>query len=139
MLRVCLLRRELLHALPQAERPHISPHLLYVGKALLFGAALTHIKPTQGIVSIEGPYRVLFLVIYDDFVDRCIFGFVGFDHGRDLLSDRLCIVRRLSALLRCFTKQGFISCTICWRDRSQTYHRQSPTRSPVSLAIDEDA
>ena len=57
------------HLFPEAERAHVRPDLLDVGETLLLQALLARVLPASGQVPVSKPYRVLLLVIDNDFVD----------------------------------------------------------------------
>src|ERR1041384_1667705 len=52
----------------QAERPHIGPHLLDVGQALLLPAHLAPAAPAERDLAVLGPDRVLLLVVDDHLI-----------------------------------------------------------------------
>src|SRR5262249_7674461 len=63
----------LFHLLPQAERPHIRPDLLDIRQALRLGPGLSDIVPTERVLAVGRPDRILLLVVDHDLVDRGVF------------------------------------------------------------------
>src|SRR5439155_25185494 len=60
------------HALAQAARPHVRPHLVDVGRALLLGALLPDLVPPGGYLVAGQPERVLVLVVAEHLVPRVV-------------------------------------------------------------------
>ena len=52
-----------LHVSSQAQRPHISPDLIYVLQAVLLAADGSLVLPAQRVRSVVRPDRILFFVI----------------------------------------------------------------------------
>src|SRR5947207_2039998 len=60
------------HAVAQAARPHVRPHLGGVGRALLLGALLPDLVPPGGYLVAGQPERVLVLVVAEHLVPRVV-------------------------------------------------------------------
>src|SRR5438093_6778623 len=63
----------LIHFFPEAQRPHVRPDFLDVGQALRLRAAFASIPPTQRILPVRRPDRVLLFMIHNDLINRIIF------------------------------------------------------------------
>src|SRR5207244_3876234 len=61
------------HALTQAEGTHIGPHVLDPGEALRLRTGLPRVLPTERVVALRRPDRVLLLVVHDHLVNRFVF------------------------------------------------------------------
>jgi hypothetical protein len=66
----------LLHFLPQAQWPHIGPYFFDIGQAFWLRPSLANISPTEGVLPVRRPYRVLLFMIYHDLVDGGILFFL---------------------------------------------------------------
>src|SRR3954470_16751212 len=65
------------HVLAQAERPHVGPHRLDVFEAFGLRSALAAVAPSERILAIGRPDRVLLFVVHHDLVDSRVFPFVS--------------------------------------------------------------
>src|SRR5581483_10282144 len=63
----------LFHSLAQAQRPHICPYLFYVLQTFGLCAHFSCITPSQSVFPIGWPNRILFFVIEDYLINRCVF------------------------------------------------------------------
>lgn len=73
-----LLIFSLSHFFAETQRSHVSPDLFNIGEAFGFRTTLAGIIPAQRIFSVRGPNRILFLVIYNNSVNRSVVCFVLF-------------------------------------------------------------
>jgi hypothetical protein len=69
----------LLHAQAQTQRPHVRPHLLDAGQALLTGALGTLGTPAVRQFALQPPDGVLLLVVEDDAVEGVVGEFFGYE------------------------------------------------------------
>ena len=65
-----------MHFFAQTQWPHVGPDRFDMGQTLLFGAGFSRVFPSGRILAVSRPDRILFLVIYDDLVDRFVVLFV---------------------------------------------------------------
>src|SRR5262245_60196107 len=63
----------LLHFLPEAEGPHVSPDFLDVGQTHRFRPTLSYISPAERYFLIVWPDRVLLFMIHDYLINCCVF------------------------------------------------------------------
>src|ERR1041385_4727869 len=63
------------HLAAQAQRSHVSPDFFDVLETLSLRAGLAGVTPTNGIVPIRGPDRILFFLIDDCLVGSRVFSF----------------------------------------------------------------
>jgi hypothetical protein len=75
-----------LHLLPQTEGSHISPNFLDISETFGLGSDLPNIIPSERVVFVLGPDRVLFFVIDYNLVNGRIFPIrIVPTHARNLL------------------------------------------------------
>jgi hypothetical protein len=103
--RTLFLRRGL-HLPPQAQWSHIRPDLLNVGQAFFLCSAFARVSPAWGILSINGPDRILFFVVDDNPVDWSVFPLTTI-HVFPLFKLKSLLL--LIQLLRCVVFVNFIT------------------------------